>query len=42
MLASARGASRTPPPCKQLPAVMVRVDASNDPYNRGATQCLTA
>ncbi|MFQ7443217.1 MAG: hypothetical protein ACLRNA_03795 [Gemmiger formicilis] len=26
----------------QLPAVMMRVDASIDPYNRGATQCLTA
>ena len=42
MPASARGALRTPPPCKQLPAVMMRVDASIDPYNRGATQCLTA
>ena len=34
MLASARGASRTPPPYKQLPAVMLRVDASNDPYTQ--------
>ncbi|WP_455191776.1 hypothetical protein [Gemmiger sp.] len=29
-------------PYKQPPAVMMRVDASIDPYNRGATQCLTA
>ena len=29
-------------PCKQLPAAMMRVDVSIDPYNRGATQCLTA
>ena len=34
MLASARGVSRTPPPCKQLPAVMLRVDASIDPYKQ--------
>jgi len=40
MLASARVEDAAP--CKQLPAVMMRVDASNDPYNRGATQCLTA
>ena len=34
MLASARVASRTPPPYKQLPVVMLRVDASIDPYKQ--------
>ena len=34
MLASARVAAKTPPPYKQLPAVMLRVDASIDPYKQ--------
>lgn len=34
MLASARVAAKTPPPCKQLPTVMLRVDASIDPYKQ--------